>query len=270
MHYRIQKLINEANDITGIVHSDIVYLDRFSKRYKLDLYEPLVEYQKGKAPIIVFIHGGSWHLGSKDMIRIIDSFTTKMRKYGYFVASIDYVSGPFQGIISGAVNNAAKAIEFICANSQKYGYSQNEIGLYGVSAGGHVAFMLGLKKLKHFNFNFILSEFAPVDMVAMSKGDAFGSSKILQFIPKPILRNLSPIEYISHSMPPVFMLHGTQDTIVHINQSENFYEKAKQHYDKIEYRRIKDGDHGFLNLDKDEWARQEDEVMVFIKEHFNM
>src|SRR6056297_7149 len=70
-----------------VVHRDIVYASRRFGEQRLDIYEPTVAYREGRAPVVVFLHGGSWIRGDKITIRVVDRFLSRMRDAGYFVVA---------------------------------------------------------------------------------------------------------------------------------------------------------------------------------------
>ncbi|KAI9006658.1 Alpha/Beta hydrolase protein [Phycomyces nitens] len=72
-----------------IVKRDIVYSDN-DPECKLDVYSPGLVHQK-KAPIIVFIYGGSWSSGSK---YIYTPLANTLREMGYVVIVPDYRKYP--------------------------------------------------------------------------------------------------------------------------------------------------------------------------------
>lgn len=91
-------------------------------------------------PAIVFFHGGGWSGGTReDMMSRCDL----VAQQGYVGATVEYrLSGvapwPAQ------IQDCKCAVRYLRANSSKYGIDPNRIAVWGCSAGGHLAAMMGL------------------------------------------------------------------------------------------------------------------------------
>jgi acetyl esterase/lipase len=103
---------------------------------KLDLYRP-AKLDK-PVPGLIFIHGGAWKGGTKDMYR---PYAVQYAQKGYVAASISYrlsSVAPFPA----AVEDAKCAVRWMRAGADKYGVDPNHICVLGGSAGGHLAMMV--------------------------------------------------------------------------------------------------------------------------------
>ena len=99
---------------------------------KLDIYQPA---NAGNTPIVMFVHGGAWRLGSKS------SVGSKSRHYpskGFLFASVGYTLYPGANAEQQAVQIAA-AVNWMQANAPTYGGDPNRIALMGHSAGCHLS-----------------------------------------------------------------------------------------------------------------------------------
>lgn len=110
----------------------------------LDLYVP--SGPPIPRPLIVYIHGGGWAFGQPrqsgafskwpDVLALIAS-------RGYVVASVEYrlsSEAPFPA----AIQDVKAAIRWLRANSQRYGIDPRRVGVWGGSAGGHLAALDGV------------------------------------------------------------------------------------------------------------------------------
>lgn len=257
----------------GSVHLDLVYRRTPFRRFRLDLYEPLAPAQPGEAPLVVFFHGGSWIHGDKATIRIIDRFLRRMRERGYFVASVNYTTSIYRGL-EGPIENSEKALSWLSRNAERYGYDTEKIGLYGVSAGAHVALMLasriaespenrGLSKP-----SFVFAECPPTDLLAMKNGDAFEHSASFRIFPDKRLAALSPIYHVDAELPPVLLYHGEADRTVDIRQSERYAEALTAVGGEVELVRYPEGNHAFLNLPDEVWYQQESQALKYFEKRF--
>jgi acetyl esterase/lipase len=202
-----------------------------------------------------------------------------MRQRGYYVVAVNYTASLLRGI-AGPVRNAADAVTWVAEHASEYGYNADSIGLYGVSAGGHVALMAAstLVEAKAAGTDsaddppgelaFVFAECAPTDLVAMSEGEAFAGSGVLRLFPKKRLERLSPINSVSPELPPILLFHGDADRTVHINQSRRYADAVRRAGGNAELVEYPGGDHAFLNFSEDVWYRQETRALAFFDRQF--
>ncbi|MFW5811413.1 MAG: alpha/beta hydrolase [Alkalispirochaetaceae bacterium] len=250
----------------GVVHRDLTYPTGHWGSRRLDIYEPVGGCSRGEAPVVVFFHGGSWIKGDKVMIRIIDRFLTRIREAGCFLIAVNYTTTPLLGR-QGPRRNCEAAIRWIRAKAPEYGYDPDNLGLYGVSAGGHLA-LLTLSTMEEVPFSFGFIECAPTDLVAMREGDAFAKSSVFRLLPEGRLRALSPITHIRANQAPVLIFHGDADRTVHLNQSLLYQEAAREVGAEVELEVYPGGDHAFLNFDEETWKEQEERAFRFMSHAF--
>ncbi len=127
----------------------------------MDLYLPTNDYLKER-PLIVFIHGGAFFIGSKTDNPIV-LWCKHYAELGYAVASINYRMGfrPTQASIErcgyAAVQDAHAALRYLVHNKDKYRINPDYIFVAGSSAGSITA----------LNLAFMTNDSRP----ASSKGD---------------------------------------------------------------------------------------------------
>ncbi len=267
----LRKMVRESErkaPVDGVVHGDLVYRASWAGRRRLDLYEPLAPYPDGRAPIVVFLHGGSWVHGDKITIRVVDRFLERMRRAGYFVAAVNYTTSVLRGF-EGPVENTRRAVEWLAARADEYGFDAHNIGLYGVSAGGHLGLLAGsTMEADAYGFAFLFGECAPTDLVAMRDGDAFSHSVTFRFFRERRLRELSPMSYVRADLPPVLLYHGGADQTVHLRQSERYAAALREAGADVELVIYPEGDHAFLNLTDDVWYEQETRALEYFARKF--
>ena len=114
--------------------NDVEYARVNGQSLKLDLH---LTTNKGQ-PLLVFVHGGAWRGGTKETPPIL-----ALQKHGFAIASVDYrltTVAPFPA----NVHDIKAAIRFLRAKAPIYGYDATRIGIIGVSAGGHLAALVGV------------------------------------------------------------------------------------------------------------------------------
>src|ERR1700691_2969973 len=99
---------------------------------KLDIYHPGTG---GTAPLVVFLHGGGWTRGSKN---VAGRVAPLLLRHGYAVASLDYRLVP-RTEPAGAVQDAADGIAYVVKNAGSLGLDVRRLAVMGHSVGGHMA-----------------------------------------------------------------------------------------------------------------------------------
>lgn len=93
------------------------------------------------APLVVFVHGGGWKRGDKDMMH----GSAKLEHWqaqGYAVASLNYRLVPDSSVEQQA-GDVANAIAFLKARAGTLGFDADRIALVGHSAGAHLVALVG-------------------------------------------------------------------------------------------------------------------------------
>jgi len=117
----------------------------------LDIYVPSSITEP--APVVTFIHGGSWRVGNKRntvILPMIDLIT----QLGFIFVSVNHrlSPNPVDTSAIGAVrfpdhpSDVASAIAWIYQNIETYGGDKSKIGISGYSAGAHIAALVSTNK----------------------------------------------------------------------------------------------------------------------------
>jgi acetyl esterase/lipase len=242
-----------------IVYRDLPYVSGGHEREKLDLYLPKT---KEKTPLIIRIHGGAWLMGSKEMEGPGD-----YPSEGYAVASINYRLSQ-HAVFPAQIQDCKAAVRYLRANAQKYNLDPNRFGVWGPSAGGHLAALLGTTgDINEFDVGENLSVSSRVQAVA----DFFGPTDFLQMeehrLPNGMHHNTpdspeskliggniadnpekvakaNPITYITKDDPPFLIIHGDKDPLVPHHQSELLETALKKAGVPVLFYTVKGGGHG--------------------------
>ncbi|MBU5672356.1 alpha/beta hydrolase fold domain-containing protein [Paenibacillus sp. MSJ-6] len=183
------------------VHQDIVYASKKNETdaaepLTLDLYEP-VEGGTAPRPVFIFIHGGGYKEGVKEDAGEI---SMELARRGYAVLSMNYrlKSVPFanfQKTLSDAYEDIMDVITWVRLNEKTYSLNSGRIALGGDSAGGYLAINFANEYLKQ-DPSFVKPIFALIDL--------YGGT----------------LESEAHpNLPPVLMIHGTNDAMIPYEQS---------------------------------------------------
>ncbi|EIZ80070.1 lipase [Novosphingobium sp. Rr 2-17] len=111
---------------------------------KLDVYRVP---NMGPKPAIIFVHGGSYVNGDpkNDRNPIFgenDGFMAYVASRGYVVIPVTYRLAD-EGKWPSQLEDVKAAIRWVRGNAAKYGVDPQRIGVWGESAGGHIAAMIG-------------------------------------------------------------------------------------------------------------------------------
>ncbi len=91
-------------------------------------------------PAVILLHGGGWSGGTRGGMM---SQCFLVAQHGYVGVSVEYrLSG--QAPFPACLQDCKAAVRYLRANAGKYGIDPDRICVWGVSAGGHLAAMLGL------------------------------------------------------------------------------------------------------------------------------
>ena len=212
------------------VIKDIEYKNINGKSLQIDIYRPknIVK----PAPLLVFIHGGSWSHGKRsDYLVYLLAFAKK----GYMTATVSYrllKEGPYPACIEDITD----AVQWFFRNGEKYGYDPDRIALIGGSAGAHLALLAAYEwkkpgisadtvkvPLAPHRIKAVVDIYGPIDLTTEY---AKNQRLVVNLIGHPysetpqLYKEASPIQYLDKSDPPTMILHGTSDNLVPYSQSD--------------------------------------------------
>ncbi len=217
----------------------------------------------GPFPVVIDIHGGGYFYGSRASIRMEPVLGLIQR--GYAVATLDYTLSPY-GKFPLQVYEVKAAVRYLRANAAQYHIDPDRIGLWGVSAGAHLAVLAavseGVKELEDpdmGNMDYSCAVQAVVDLygpIDLTIGDVEGNedpsgTMSALFFGKPLsevpdmVRRSNPCNYIDSRIPPFFIQHGSQDHLVSVQNSYLLYDKIVQTTgrDRVCFEIIEGADH---------------------------
>lgn len=93
------------------------------------------------APLVVFIHGGGWRRGDKQMMAG-SAKLSHWQALGYAVASVNYRLVP-DSTVEQQADDIAAALAHLRARAPALGFDPQRVALAGHSAGAHLAALVG-------------------------------------------------------------------------------------------------------------------------------
>jgi acetyl esterase/lipase len=156
---------------------------------------------------------------------------------GYTLFTVNHRATP-RFKYPAAVHDVQRAVRFIRYHAHRYGIQADRIGAIGGSSGGHLVSLLGVldgagdssdeSPINHLSaaVQCVVARAAPTDF--RSRDTVWFLDVRAQANSDPasqeqrIIAEASPITYVSSESPPFLLIHGEQDDVVPIAQSEGF------------------------------------------------
>lgn len=249
------------------IQRDIHY-DRYPATV-LDILQPK-DRAPGKAPGVVVFHGGGWIHSGKET-----AYTSLCLPYlerGFVVANVEYRVAS-QATAPAAVTDSLNATHWFYAHASAYNVDPKGIVITGGSAGGHLALMVGMTPRS--------AHLGPVTPVA-AVIDGYGITDAVELLNGPhhqtwandwipngprsveLAREMSPMTYVRHDLPPILIAQGAEDNTVPAEQSVRLHDALDMDGVPNELVMVPDAKHGFS---REQWGPLDDKIFAFLKAH---
>ena len=231
------------------VERNVVYDVAGDTSLKADIYLPTKRPAKLR-PGVLMIHGGAWMSGSKFNVA---AHAMRLARSGYVVMAIDYRLAP-KFKFPAQLEDCTAALTWFASNAAKYETDTKRLAIYGYSAGGHLACLLGLKAAQDpieakgtdgVKLCAIVAGGAPCEFRGIPKQSnalVYWLGGTREDVPDQY-RDASPTTFVSKDAPPVFFFHGDQDKIVPLRSPEALRTLLKKQKTSVEMMVIKDCGH---------------------------
>ena len=185
-------------------------------RDELDIYR--AEKPKPDAPVLVFVHGGSWDSGSKGIYKFLaEGFT----KSGYDIVVPNYRLYP-QSKFPDFIEDNAKAVSYTAET-----FPDKQIVLIGHSAGAYNVLMLALRDeyLRTAGVDRCAKISGVVALAAPTGIIPLDSEPLITIFPDRFTGEDAVLNNVTGPAPAVFLGHGESDTTVYPKNSTALAEK---------------------------------------------
>lgn len=146
--------------------SDITYQDSVGFDPEFSLLDVYYSNKEAANGIVVYVHGGSWRMGSKTSYPEIENFASYFVERGYIVASINYrllASDQAPGATyQDQASDIASAVSYMVMNAQAFGATNTDVILYGHSSGAHMSALIGTDRKYLGKYGLSLSDIKAV------------------------------------------------------------------------------------------------------------
>ncbi len=232
-------------------------------------------------PVIVWIHGGGWRIGDYTRNR-----AAWFAEHGYAAVSVEYRFLDV-ALLPAQVYDCKAAIRFLRANASQLGLDSGHLGVWGGSAGGHLAALIGtsgdIKELDgdlgHAEQSSRVQAVSPwyglYDMTAGNKDrkqDAKKPEPYIEFLggtfdeKRELAKLVSACTHASKDDPPFLIVHGEIDRTMPIRQAEMLNDALTRTGVDVTFIRVKNGDH---NLTRPDLEPNMDEIERRMLEFFD-
>lgn len=197
---------------------------------KLDVYGT----DMPDAPVIVFIHGGSWQIGNKELYQFVGD---RFAGLGYVVVIPDYRKYPAVKY-PVFVEEGAAVMQWTFDNIADYGGNPKNVFIMGFSAGAHTGAMLAANESYGVQdkIDGFIGLAGPYDFVP----EAEDIKAIFSDVP---VKQMQVTTFIDGTETPMLLLHGKEDESVRLSNLEKLAAGIKAKNGSVQTKIYDDLDH---------------------------
>lgn len=247
---------------------DVTYQQQPGFRPQIvDIYVPA---GKGPHPLVVYIHGGGWmggHTRQSGAFVDFPKMLASLAAEGFTVASVEYrLSG--EAPFPAQARDVNAAIRFLVSHAADYRIDPARIGVFGGSAGGHLAALAALAcrdtaldpaSAHDACPTAAVTWYGVMDFATMPRVVQPGSAEqrllgCKETCPAERVHAASPISYVSAKAPPMLIIAGENDQTVPPAQSHALEAALRQAGADVRAIYYPGIDHSFIGHSAEETA----------------
>jgi acetyl esterase/lipase len=232
----------DIQSIDNVVFAEVPAMGGGGRPLALDIIKPTA---KGTYPLVIYVTGGGFVIAPKENGLNLRRYVAEQ---GFVVASVQYRTAMDGANYRDGIGDVKSAIRYLRAHAADYGIDPDRVAVWGESAGGYLAAMVGLTNGdKSFDGTGNPGPSSTVQAVV----DKFGSSDTRQvaedFNPEmamfaapgsPIARYMTEggesfapasnaLTHVGPASPPFLIFHGSQDRIVSPSQTLRLHDALR-------------------------------------------
>ena len=251
------------------VTTDVVYGHKDGLALTLDVHRPA--HANGAA--LISVVSGGWQ-SSVEMAGIFQQAYPPLLEKGFTIFAVRHGSWP-RYPLSSIVADMRRSVRFIRQHAKEYGVDPNRIGVFGSSAGGHLALVLGTTGdagdpsatdpvlRESSRIAAVVANFPLTDLARWATQQTvfrFTEAETAQF---------SPIRFVSAGSASSLIVHGDADTSVPIDQGEAMYAALSKAGVPSSFLRMEGAGHGFEGAAPADRERAYAALMQWFERHLS-
>ncbi len=196
----------------------------------------------GKAPVLLQVPGGAWMIGWRrpQAYPLMSHLVSR----GWVCVSMNYRVSPWHTWPDHIVD-VKRALAWVKENIARYGGDPEFVAISGGSAGGHLSSLAALTPNDpKFQPGFEDADTSVVAAVPYygrydwysTEGD--GREEFIEVLERLVVKrrldthrhiylDASPIRYVTPDAPPFFVLHGTNDSLIPVEEAQEFVDELR-------------------------------------------
>ena len=231
--------VTEPPGVRIVRDQEVAQVD--GKTLRLDLYR--AEGATAAQPCVLWIYGGGWLFGTRSPCPI-----ARLALRGYTVVAVEYRLSD-EALFPAALHDVKAGVRWVHANAAQWGIDPARIGVFGVSAGGHLAALLAATSGQPWYDGGLgpaagstaiacaVAFFPPSDLPRlMAPGEdvswkiklavrrMVGGDPATDAAAAELARRASPVQLISSRHAPLLLVHGTDDDLIPVQHSIDYSE----------------------------------------------
>jgi acetyl esterase/lipase len=224
------------------VEKDIAYGEA-GRRNRLDIWRRQDLERDARAPVLVQIHGGAWMMGQKEGQG--EPLMAHLVQRGWVCVAPNYRLSP-RSTWPDHIVDVKKVLAWVKDNIADHGGDPDFVVITGGSAGGHLCSLAALTpRLPEFQPGFEDADTSVSACVAFygvydfTNRHGTGREDMQPFLEKRVFKSLvaedrprweqaSTISHVGPEAPPFFVLHGTNDSLVPVEQARTFVDELRK------------------------------------------
>jgi acetyl esterase/lipase len=237
-------------------------------------------------PAVVYVHGGGWQTGDRH-VALVPWGNPLLAANGFVTVSVSYRLTD-EATFPAQIHDVKAAVRWLRANAAAYGVDPDRIGIWGDSAGGHLAALLaltdGVVELDGdggwsgtaSSVQAVVARCAPTDFLDPVWPD--DDEVLTKLFGGPLstrveLRRLaSPVHHARAGAPPFLLVHGDADEVVPYPQATGLAAALAGHGVDVRLHTVSGGHHN-MRADATEpwsdvpWSDLGQQALEFFTEH---
>lgn len=187
-------------------------------------------------PVVVNIPGSAWY--RQEMYNGILNHSYLARR-GFIVVDVQYRESTIAKY-PAQVEDVRAALAFLPQIAEQFHMDMGRVFLMGDSSGAHIALMTALTTA--YPFRGVVSFFAPSDLTKLQPDGPAGN--LLDSWGQAAEASCQRYISADQPLPPMLLLHGTEDPLVNVEQSRQLYQLLAETGHNAAYYELEGESHG--------------------------